>query len=181
MFWIKYVSVSNGFNLLQRNNPFANNQPIEIQTISASYRQVFILGSCISQMQSYNTLICPGSCIKGEKKAFPLFLETILPLLNNNDTTNWERGMVSSFEQFILAFLKSLMQFLHQIVTEDTSAEGDFHISNCDNLHWEVWSRVQQMWASLLGDVKIVSSWISCYLWEYHYWDIGHFFLGWVD
>lgn len=134
-------------------------------------------------MQSHNTLICPGSCIKGEKKSHSLvFSETILPLLNNNDMTNWEGGTVSCFEQVILIFLKSLMQFLHQIVAEDTSAEGDFQICKWDSLHWEAWSRVHQIWALLiLGDVKIVSSWISCYSWQYHYWDISHFFWGWVD
>lgn len=38
--------------------------------------------------------------------------------------------MVSSSEQVILVFLKSLMHFLHQIVAEDTSAEGDFTFPN---------------------------------------------------
>lgn len=85
---------------------------------------------------------CPGSYVQREKLHSLVFLETILPLVNNNDTTNWERGMVSSFEQVIIVFLLFLESLMQELAAANISAESDFEVSKWDSLHLTVWRRV---------------------------------------
>lgn len=83
---------------------------------------------------------CPRSYVQGEKLHSLVFFETILPLVNNNDTANWERGTVSSSEQASLVFQLFLRSLMWELVGEDISAEDDCQISKWDSLHWMVQS-----------------------------------------
>lgn len=132
------------------------------------------------KIQLYNKPNCPGSYVQRDKLPSLVFSETILPLVNNNDTTNWERHMVWGGDSFFC----SIPGKLNWRICTWKNTWSDFEIIKWNSVHSTVWRRILLQSSNSHG----FHSWLMlkfsflCLLLSVtriSVWDIRHFYWNW--